>query len=288
MIDGLQDGLKTDRLEIDMINFSGPCFEHIDNRLINLHLIRSWSCRAVMFSPDRTSLVPGSILRKDNTLVIRGSFKPPTKVTVDMIEGAKHQLIQEEGIDPDSIHVVTELSLNESPNGDVSSDEDFLARVDLMNALGYTVLVSDYFRFFRLRSFLRRYNKDALAIALSVLDFNALFDERYYTGLEGGILEAMGKLFSDNTFIYIYPSIIDGKLVTLENVSVAPEQKYLLKHLISNGKMSAISKYNETNLHISSQAVFSKIDSKDKSWKKEVPEDIKSLIIDNKLFGYQE
>ena len=288
LIDGLQDGLKTDRLEIDMINFSGPCFEHIDNRLINLHLIRSWSCRAVMFSPDRTSLVPGSILRKDNTLVIRGSFKPPTKVTVDMIEGAKHQLIQEEGIDPDSIHVVTELSLNESPNGDVSSDEDFLARVDLMNALGYTVLVSDYFRFFRLRSFLRRYNKDALAIALSVLDFNALFDERYYTGLEGGILEAMGKLFSDNTFIYIYPSIIDGKLVTLENVSVAPEQKYLLKHLISNGKMSAISKYNETNLHISSQAVFSKIDSKDKSWKKEVPEDIKSLIIDNKLFGYQE
>ena len=288
LIDGLQDGLKTGRLEIDMINFSGPCFEHIDNRLINLHLIRSWSCRAVMFSPDRTSLVPGSVLRKDNTLVIRGSFRPPTKVTVDMIEGAKHQLIQEEGVDPDNVHVVTELSLYESPNGDVSSDEDFLARVDLMNALGYTVLVSDYFRFFRLRSFLRRYNKDALAIALSVLDFNALFDEKYYSGLEGGILEAMGKLFSDNTFIYIYPSIIDGTLVTLENVMVTPEQKYLLKHLVSNGKMSAVGKYNEKNLHISSQAVFSKIDSKDKSWKKEVPEDIKGLIIDNKLFGYQE
>ena len=177
LIDGLQDGLKTGRLEIDMINFSGPCFEYIDNRLINLHLIRSWNCRAVMFSPDRESLVPGSILRKDNTLVIRGSFRPPTKVTVDMIEGAKYQLIQEEGVDPSSVHVVTELTLHESPDGDVSSDEDFLARVDLMNALGYTVLVSDYFRFFRLRSFLRRYNKDALAIALSVLDFNALFDD---------------------------------------------------------------------------------------------------------------
>ena len=288
LIDSLQDGLKTGRLEIDMINFSGPCFEHIDNRLINLHLIRSWSCRAVMFSPDRTSLVPGSILRKDNTLVIRGSFKPPTKVTVDMIEGAKLQFIQEEGVDPDSVHVVTELTLYESPNGDISKDEDFLARVDLMNSLGYTVLVSDYFRFFRLRSFLRRYNKDALAVALSVLDFDALFDEKYYSGLEGGILEAMGKLFSDNTYIYIYPSMVDNKLTTLENVSVSDEQKYLLKHLISNGKMSAISTYNEENLHISSNQVFKKIDSKDKSWKKEVPKDIKDLIIDNKLFGYQE
>ena len=288
LIDGLQDGLKTSRLEIDMINFSGPCFEHIDNRLINLHLIRSWSCRAVMFSPDRTSLVPGSILRKNNTLVIRGSFKPPTKVTVDMIEGAKKQFTQEEGVDPDKVHVVTELTLHEAPDDDVSSDEDFLARVDLMNELGYTVLVSDYFRFFRLRSFLRRYNKDDLAIALSVLDFDALFDEKYYSRLEGGILEAMGKLFSDNTYIYIYPSIIDGKLVTLENVSVSSDQKFLLKHLISNGKMGAINTYNEKNLHISSHEVFNKIDSKDKSWKKDVPNDIKDLIIDKKLFGYED
>ena len=286
LIDNLQDGLDTDRLEIDMINFSGPCFEHIDNRLINLHLIRSWCGRAVMFSPAGDSLVPGSILRKNNTLIIRGSFKPPTKVTVDMIEGAKAQFIQEEGVAPDSVHIVTELTLNESPNGDVSSDEDFLARVDLMNSLGYTVLVSDYFRFFRLRSFLRRYNKDALAVALSVLDFDALFNEKYYDGLEGGILEAMGKLFSDNTFIYIYPSIVDDELITLENVSVADEQKYLLKHLISNGKMSAIGQYDEKNLHISSREVFGKIESGDKSWKTGVPKDIKNLIIDKKLFGY--
>lgn len=288
LIEGLKDGLNTDRLEIDTINFSGPCFEHIDNRLINLYLIRSWCCRAVMFSPEGHSLVPGSILRKDNTLVIRGSFKPPTKVTVDMIEGAKKQFVQEERVDPDSVHIVTELTLHESPNGDVSSDEDFLARVDLMNSLGYTVLVSDYFRFFRLRSFLRRYNKDELAVVLSVLDFDALFDEKYYDRLEGGILEAMGKLFSDNTYIYIYPSIVDGKLTTLDNVSVTPEQKYLLKHLISNGKMSAVSEYDEDNLHISSKAVFSKIKSADKSWKKDVPKDIKDLIIDNKLFGYRE
>lgn len=289
MINALQDGLNTNRLEVDMINFSGPCFEHIDNRLINLHLIRSWCCRAVMFSPQRESLVPGSILRKDNTLVIRGSFKPPTNVTVDMIEGAKKQFIEEEGeVNADNVHVVTELTLHESPNGDVSSDEDFLARVDLMNALGYTVLVSDYFRFFRLRSWLRRYNQKPLAIVLSVLDFNALFDSQYYDRLEGGILEAMGKLFSDNTFIYIYPSIVDGKLITLDNVSVSEEQKFLLKHLVDNGKMSAMKHYDEKNLHISSRSVFREIEAGKKSWQNEVPKGIKKLIIDNELFAYRE
>lgn len=288
LIDALQDGLDKDRLEIDMINFSGPCFEHIDNRLINLHLIRSWCCRAVMFSPDGNSLVPGSILRKKNTLIIRGSFKPPTKVTVDMIEGAKKQFIQEKDIDSDNVHIVTELTLHQTPNGDVSCDEDFLARVDLMNALGYTVLVSDYFRFFRLRSWLRRHNKQALGIVLSVMDFDALFNESYYQGLEGGILEAMGKLFSDNTHIYIYPTIEDDQLITLAEVSVKPEQKYLLKHLIKNGKMAAVKKYNKEHLHISSRKALQQIQAGDDAWKEAVPDDIKRLIIDGRFFGYTE
>jgi len=288
LIDALQDGLDKDRLEIDMINFSGPCFEHIDNRLINLHLIRSWCCRAVMFSPDDSSLVPGSILRKKNTLIIRGSFKPPTKVTVDMIEGAKEQFIKEKDIDSDNVHIVTELTLHQTPNGDVSSDEDFLARVDLMNALGYTVLVSDYFRFFRLRSWLRRHNQHALGIVLSVLDFDALFNESYYEGLEGGILEAMGKLFSDNTHIYIYPTIDEDKLITLDEVSVNPEQKYLLQHLIKNGKMAAVKKYNQDHLHISSRKALAQIQAGDAAWKEAVPEDIKRLIIEGAFFGYTE
>jgi hypothetical protein len=288
LIDALLDGLDKKRLEVDMINFSGPGFDHIDNRLINLHLIRSWCCRAVMFSPDGNSLVPGSILRKNDTLIIRGSFKPPTKVTVDMIEGARQQFMKEEGVESDNVHIVTELTLHQTPNGDVDSDEDFLARVDMMNAVGYTVLVSDYFRFFRLRSWLRRHNHNELGIVLSVMDFDALFNEQFYEGLEGGILEAMGKLFSDNTHIYIYPTIEDGKLITLDEVSVKPEQKFLLKHLIKNGKMVAVENYNEAHLHISSRAALKQIQSGDEAWKESVPKDIKRLVIEGKLFGYTE
>ena len=285
LIDSLQDGIDTKRLEIDMISLSGPYFDQIDNRLMNLHLIRSWCCRAVMFSPDGESLIPASVLRKKNTLVIRGSFKPPTKVTVDMIAGAREQFMQESDIDADNVNIITELSISRPDNSKEPDDADFLERVDLMNALGYTVLVSDYFRFFRLRSWLRRYNQNPLGIVFSVLDFDGLFEERYYDGLEGGLLEGMGKLFSDNTYVYVYPSLIDEKLVTLDNVTVKSEQKYLLKHLMDNGKMVAVEKYNKENLHISSVATLKMIQTDNKKWKKCVPTDIKELITDAKMLG---
>jgi len=115
-----------------------------------------------------------------------------------------------------------------------------------------------------------------------------LFDESYYEGLEGGILEAMGKLFSDNTHIYIYPSVQDGKLITLDDVSVKPEQKYLLKHLIKNGKMTSVENYNEAHLHLSSRQALAQIKAGEEAWKEAVPEDIKQLIIEGKFFGYTE
>ena len=95
-------------------------------------------------------------------------------------------------------------------------DANFLARVDLLNSLGYTVLISDYYRFFRLRSWMRRYTQNRIGIVLSVIDFDYLFDDKYYEGLEGGVLEAMGKLFSDNTNVYVYPAMKDGQIATLE------------------------------------------------------------------------
>ncbi len=288
LIDSLQDGLDTRRLEIDLINFSGPYFEAIENRLINLHLIRSWCCRAVMFGSGGDSLVPSSVLRKQETLIIRGTFRPPTKVTLDMAAAGKKLFTQESGIEQDNVHIVTELTLSELAHGGDVDDADFLARVDLMNELGYTVLVSDYFRFFRLRSWLRRYNQNPMGIMLSVLDFDSLFNEDFYDGLEGGILEGMGKLFSDNTYVYIYPSIVDGKLVTLESVQVTPEQKFLLKHLVHNKKMVAVPDYNEEHLHISSRETYKKIEAGDMSWKECVPDDIRQAIIDNKLFGYRD
>ena len=288
IIEGLQDGMGHDRrIEIDLIHFSGPDFTHVENRLMNLHLIHSWCCRAVMFEPSGESIVPASAFRKKDTVVIRGSFKPPTNIHLDMMNSAVNHFSKEEGVDKEKILVVAEITMNEIYSQSDEDDADFLARVDLLNSLGFSVLISDYLRFFRLRSWLRRYTQNRIGIMLSVLDFDYLFSEKYYDGLEGGILEAFGKLFSDNTNVYVYPSIRDGKLISLENANVDDDLKFLMQHLIHNRAMVSAEVVNEDNLTISAREIVKSLRQGRGNWEQQVPDVVAKKIIDNKLMGFK-
>lgn len=287
IIDNLQDGMGHDkRIEIDMIHFSGPDFANVENRLMNLHLIHSWSCRAVMFDAKGGSIVPASALRKKDTVVIRGSFKPPTKVHMDMKDVAINHFAKEDGVDADNILAVAEITMNELTGHGDEADSDFLARVDLLNELGFSVLISDYLRFFRLRSWIRRYTQNRIGIVLSVLDFDYLFAKDYYDGLEGGILEAFGKLFSDNTNVYVYPTIRDGKLITLENAAVGDDLRYLLQHLVHNKAMVSAEIKDVANLQISAREVAKQIPKGRGDWENDLPSKTAAKIIERKLFGY--
>ncbi|MCH2191627.1 MAG: TonB-dependent receptor [Gammaproteobacteria bacterium] len=287
LINSLQDGMGHDkRIEIDLIHFSGPDFANVENRLMNLHLIHSWSCRAVMFDASGQSVVPASALRQKDTVVIRGSFKPPTKVHMDMKDVAMKQFSMEEGVDADNILAVAEITMNELSDDGDQANMDFLARVDLLNDLGFSVLISDYLRFFRLRSWIRRYTQNRIGIVLSVLDFDYLFAEQYYEGLEGGILEAFGKLFSDNTNVYVYPTIRDGKLITLENADVAEDLKFLLQHLIHNKAMVTAEIKNVANLQISAREIAKQIPHGPGDWQQSLPDKTAKTIIERELFGY--
>lgn len=287
IIDSLLDNLASKRLEIDLIHFSGPYFEAVDNRLMNLHLVRSWCCRAVMFNSDGASIVPASALRKRDVLVIRGSFKPPTKVHADMSEAAISQFKDIRELTGKGILSVAEITMSELASDEEQDDTSFLARVDLLVKLGYNVLISDYLRFFRLRSWIRNYTNNHIGIVLSVLDFEQLFDETFYEGLEGGILAAMGKLFSDDTHIYVYPAEIDGKLISLHNVEVEPTQKHLLQYLIDNQYLVAIEKYNKEHLHINARELIQQLRAGRGDWENQLPEGIADEIINKKLFGFQ-
>ena len=288
IIEGLQDGMGHDRrIEVDLIHFSGPDFVDVENRLMNLHLIHSWACRAVMFEPSGESIVPASALRKKDTVVIRGSFKPPTNVHMDMKNSAIQHFSQEEGVDKDKILVVAEITMNEIYSQSDEDDADFLARVDMLNQLGFSVLISDYLRFFRLRSWIRRYTQNRIGIMLSVLDFDYLFAEKYYEGLEGGILEAFGKLFSDNTNVYVYPTVRAGKLISLESADVDDELKFLMQHLIHNRAMVSAQVMDQDNLNISAREVLKELRNGRGDWEKLVPEVTAKAIVENKLMGFK-
>lgn len=285
LIDSLSDALGSDRIEIDLINMQGPQFRDVESRLMNLHLIRAWQTRAVMFDAEGNSVIPGEMLYQKSAMVIRGSFKPPTKVHVDMTESGLSQFLRHHQVDRDNVVVLAEITMSELVTEEHIADSDFLARVDLLSSLGYNVLISDYVRFFRLRSFLRRYTQDPIGIVLSVLDFDYLFNEEYYEGLEGGILEAMGKLFPDNTQIYVYPTKAEGRLVSLDTIRVPDHLCYLFRHLVSNHRMIASDRYDERHLHISARAIAEEIPRGRGDWEQQLPETVTRQILERKLFG---
>ncbi|MBK5915519.1 TonB-dependent receptor [Rhodocyclus purpureus] len=288
VIEGLADGLGSDRIEVDLIHFSGPYFEEIDNRLMNLHLIRSWLTRAVVFNPDGEVVVPGELFHRKPVMVMRGSFKPLTSVNVDMTAAALRQFTQLAGVEENKIVSLAEITMSSLQNGDKVDGADFLARVELLTAQGYTVMISDYVRYFRLRAYLRRYTQKEIGIVLSVRYFEFLFDEKYYEGLEGGILEAFGKLFPDKTHVYVYPSRPSDAmpLVTLDNVEVPARLRHLLAHLVDNGKMLAVQPLDESHLHIDSGQVLAGLRRGRGEWEKDVPEAVARRIIEGRLFGF--
>ena len=151
---------------------------------------------------------------------MRGSFKPLHNIHLDMLRALHGQFLETSGVVEQDVLQMAEITISELVTGDQVDDSDFLARVDLLNELGLPALISDYVRFFRLRSWLRQSTQSPICISISVLDFDSVFDASYYAGLEGGILEALGKLFPDNTHVFVYSTCQNGNLITLENVSV--------------------------------------------------------------------
>lgn len=289
IIETLVDSLEPGRLEIDMIHFAGPYFEEIENRLMNLHLVHSNLTHAIMFSPKGEVQIPSELLYKKNVLVIRGSFMPLTKVHLDMTKCGQQYFSQIESIDGEKTLVLAELTMASLRVGDRIDDADFLARVDMLNTQGYTVMISNYLRYFRLRAYFRRYTKLQIGMILGISNLELIFDEEYYEGLEGGILEAFAKLFPDNTRLYIYPTkrAYKDELVTVHSFQPPEHIKYLYKHLLENGYLVGLENVDESLLEINLAQVLLGIKKGRGDWEDDVPESITEMIINKKLLGFK-
>lgn len=289
IIDSLTDNLKANRIEIDSIEFEGPYFDEIDNRAINLHLIRSWKTRAIMFTPDGNVVVPSEMLYKKNVLTIRGSFKPVTNLNVDMIEQGKKSFLTQADVNKKKTVAIAEISLNDRSGHDLNVPEkDIITRVELLNSLGYNVMISDYTRYFSLRAYFRQYTKLQIGIVVGIVNIKQIFNEDTYRGVEGGILEGFGKLFPDHTRMYVYPEMnTEGELVDYKRVDLPKNLQYLYKHLLENNFITGIECSDTELFKIFSRNVLKKIAKGHGDWEKSLPKGVADAIIENKLFGFK-
>lgn len=297
-----------------MIKFDGPAFEKIDNRLMSLHLVQFGLTNAVMFGPNQEVLQPSEVLRRKALLVERGSFRPVTHVNVDMLNCACAQFMQEPAVQGKELIVLMEITMNNLlAAGDIDA-EDFLSRVDLLGEIGLTVLISNYPEYYRLTSYFRRYTDEMIGVSMGINNLLEVFNEKYYESLQGGILEAFGRLFRNAVKLYIYPmrrsayenyksevtsspsapvsvggnhAFAKGVLVTARNLQVAPSLHNLYAHLMENHYIDCINGFNPDILDIFSRDVLQRIKSNDASWETMVPEPVVAAIKKHGLFEYR-
>ena len=290
MLESLLDNLNTARIEIDMIEFSGIEFRHVDNRVMSLKLVQLGLTGAAMFGPTGEVLQPSEVLRKRPILVERGSFRPVTKVNIDMINSAREQFGAERDIDSGQVVELMEITMrNLLATGKIDLG-DFLARADVLAAAGKIVLISDYFEYYRLAAYLTRYTSEPIAVTMGISSLLDLFQEQYYAGLEGGILEAFGKLFTKDLRVYVYPlrDQATGQMTTVENVEMPADLRNLYRHLVERSRIKQLANYDETVLHIFSRDVLRRIKAEDASWEEMVPPEIAEVIKRRCFFGYRE
>lgn len=290
LIGSLMDNLTRERMEIDMIKFSGPCFAKVDNRLMSLQLVQQGLTDAAMFTADGEVVQPSDVLYKKTVLVERGSFRPVTNTTLDMLERGQEQFAAEPGVQGEQPLVLMEMTLRNLLSAGSVDHNDFLARVDTLRAVGKTVLISNYARYYKLVAYLSRYTHKNIGIALGVPSLKEIFDEKFYTDLEGGLLEALGRLFKSTVKLYVYPwrDPVTGKVSTAENLVVAPHLRHLYAYLVENRFVVSIEKHNVDYLPIFSRDVLARIQTYDPSWETMVPAPIVEIIKREGLFGFRE
>ena len=286
----LYDHISKDQLEIDTINFSGPIFKEVDNRLMSLQLVKNGMTDAVMFAPDGNNVLPARVLYKKNILAFRGSFRPVTLVNVDMYENSFKMFKKENKVESENTQVVFEITLSNLRNSGGEIDEqDFMDRAHLLCALGQTVLISNFQEYYKLVEYFSLYTKKRMAISMGVNNLIDIFDHKYYGDLSGGILEAFSKLFHKDLKVYLYPMLNeDGNLITSDNLKVHPRMKELYKFFKYTGKLVDIENYKPEILNIFSRRVLKMINSGEAGWEPMLPAVISDMIKEQRLFGYTE
>ncbi len=289
LLQSLLDDLTPERIGVDMIKFSGPAFAEVDNRLMSLQLVQRGLTQAAMFTANGEVVNAADMLYKKPILVERGSFRPVTHVTLDMLHCAQAQFVQEPGVEGEESLVLMEMTLKNLSDGGEIDHRDFLDRVDILSTLGRTVLISNYAEFHRLASYLFHYTKKKIGIVMGVPTLREIFDEKYYADLEGGILESFGRMFKNDLKLYVYPlqDQATGALITAGNLRVAPNLRHLYAYLYENRYIEGLKDINEKYLPIFSRTALAKLKSGDPTWVEMVPAEVAKIIRQRQLLGYQ-
>jgi hypothetical protein len=244
LLRSLLDNLPWGRVEIDLIELHGPTLGSIDNRLMALELVKASLTRAVLFDPEGNVVNPADSLYRRRVLAMRGKFQTVEQRDIDLISHAKTLFLETTQSHDSEVLSLAELTMAQLANDKKVDTTEFLARVNRLSDAGYHVLISEFFRYFRVRQYLGRYTREPVAIVTDIEGLGDIFCEEYYEGLSGGILEGLGKLFPDSTVAYIYPQGQFAGPNMVKGLPVADNLQLLLTYLQDRGQIVLVDDYD--------------------------------------------
>jgi hypothetical protein len=288
LIASLMDGLSRRRLEVDMIKFAGPAFAGLDNRLMSLQLMEGSLTDAVMFNSEGEPVQPSEVLWGRPVLIERGSFRPVTNVTLEMLARAEGQLKVDHGDHWEEPVVLMEITLKNLMGAGTVDHADYLARVDVLRALGKTVMISNFTRFDCVTAYLRGSTQNWIAMVAGIPTLQEICLDKYYADLDGGLLEGLGRLFHGPVTLLVYPTRAEasGDLMTADNLSVQAEYRSLYAYFLENRRIESIRDFDPAQLHVTPGEVLRKLQAGDPAWEQLVPAAVAGLIKQGGLFGF--
>ena len=243
-----------------------------------------------MFTASGEVVQPSEVLYKRPILVERGTFRPVTNLTYDLLRSARERFLAEPSVHGKQPVILAEMTLHSLIPEPAVAHEDFLARADILGALGFDVLISCFEPYYQLAEYLARYTDALIGLAVGLPAVRQVADEKYYTDLPGGVLESVGRLFKRFVKMYVYPTRdpATGEIQSLMHPPAPAPWHHLSNLLYDIGRTEAIVDFDESYLSIRRQDVLKRIQSGDPSWEEMVPQVVVEIIKGKKLFGWHE
>jgi hypothetical protein len=260
---GLFDDLSMERLEIDVLELSGPEFEDTDARLWCLDLVRTNMCRVLVFDSKAQLVEPATPLHKRPMIAERTLSGQPGPSAAEVFGTARQKLLAEGvALEREPINVIEISTLNLSGPA-ASNNTALLAQIEQFAPMG-TVTVTNFPEGYQVLNYFRRYTAAPIRVILWLSMFLQLMEERVFSSTPGAILEGFGRLLSTDVTIYVAPmhrkdlaaalgrmpdEILQesaGDLVTLDDFRPKPPLDHLFRYLRDAGHIVPLEETTET------------------------------------------
>ena len=289
MVRSLVDNIK-DRVSIDLLRINGEDFNFFDKRLISLYLVKHKLTSVTMFDVNKKSIHASEFLYRESLMVIRGNFRPPTIVTLDVINSSFKQFKSETNLPDEKLNLMLEMTMEYLKGEHAEIDEkDFLDRADMLGTLGHNVLLSNCDNHQMLINYLSDYKIANLGLVIGARELQKIITDKYNNNQDGRLLVAFGELFSQNIKIYAYPAQneLSKEIMTAQNMEVPDGIKFLYQYLLDSKQIVPVYVFNKDILYIYPYDVLLDIQENKAGWEDNVPQVLVEMIKEKGLFGYK-